>query len=164
MLEKLQHTDLNGTHTPMETGLSHRDLNDGERCEDFFQIRRELGALQYLATRTRIHLSFPVNLLSTRIKAPTNKDQQALKRIWRYLTTHQEDGIWFCKQKDWKDDGIETTVDSEYGANPDSRSTFGYIIRLNGNIVNFRTRKQRIVTLSSTESEYVGIVEAVKSL
>ena len=54
-------------------------------------------------------------------------------------------------------------VYASYGGTEDSKSVFGYVLKVNGDPVEFRTRKQKIVTLSSTEAEFVGIVEAMKS-
>ena len=43
------------------------------------------------------------------------------------------------------------------------KSTYGFIIYHRGNVVAFGSKKQRIVSLSSTESEFIGITEGVKA-
>lgn len=44
----------------------------------------------------------------------------------------------------------------------DRRSTSGYAFMINGGAVSWSAKKQEIVTLSTTESEYVGAVHASK--
>ena len=42
------------------------------------------------------------------------------------------------------------------------RSLIGYIFTLGGNVISWKSSLQHIVALSTTESEYVALVEAIK--
>ena len=56
-------------------------------------------------------------------------------------------------------------VDSDYaGDNIDRKSTTGFIIRLYGNLIFWKTHKQNNVTKSSTFTEYTVMSEAVTEI
>ena len=62
----------------------------------------------------------------------------------------QEDNHWILKafsDSDW------------VGAQDDRRSITGYCIYLNGCLISWKSRGQKLVTLSSTEAEYVAVSE-----
>ena len=84
--------------------------------------------------------------------------------MWRYLSGTKAKWLAFGKKsRMYKQNEIELIVDAEYAGDTDSKSRYGFIIKLNGDNVQFATRKQKIEAVSSTEAEYVGIVEAMKS-
>ena len=62
----------------------------------------------------------------------------------------------------WKITGL---CDSDYaGGNSTGKSITGYVIFLNGLILSWRPKAQGIVTLSSTEAEYVAATEITSKL
>jgi len=46
----------------------------------------------------------------------------------------------------------------------DRKSTTGYLIRMYGNVIYWKTRKQDSVTKSSTHAEYVALSESVSEI
>ena len=51
--------------------------------------------------------------------------------------------------------------DSDWaGAKDERRSIAGYCVYLNGCLISWKSRGQKLVTLSSTEAEYVAVSEA----
>jgi hypothetical protein len=69
-----------------------------------------------------------------------------------YSGTGNHNGLCAYSDTDWAGD-VET-----------SRSTTGYAIFLGNGIVSWLSRRQRRVTLSSTEAEYCGMTETAKQL
>jgi hypothetical protein len=78
----------------------------------------------------------------------------AAKRILRYLQGTQNFGIYYTKGE--KSDLIGFT-DSDYAGDQDDRkSTSGYVFMLGNGAVSWSSKKQPIVTLSTTEAEFVA--------
>lgn len=50
------------------------------------------------------------------------------------------------------------------GDNVDRKSTSGYVINLYGNVIDWKSRKQKCVTKASTYAEYVALSEVVSEL
>eukprot|EP01025_Chloroclados_australasicus_P050980 TRINITY_DN5928_c0_g1_i1.p4 TRINITY_DN5928_c0_g1~~TRINITY_DN5928_c0_g1_i1.p4 ORF type:complete len:179 (-),score=8.34 TRINITY_DN5928_c0_g1_i1:303-839(-) len=60
---------------------------------------------------------------------------------------------------------IEVYSDASYADCQISRkSTSGYVVHINQNIVSWASNKQKTVALSTTEAEYVGLTNAVQEL
>ena len=58
-----------------------------------------------------------------------------------------------------------TYSDADHGGNKDNgRSTGGYLVRVGSGAVSWSSKQQPIVTLSTTEAEYVAAVEAGKEI
>ncbi|XP_048229099.1 secreted RxLR effector protein 161-like [Ricinus communis] len=112
-----------------------------------------VGSLMYL-TATRPDLMFVVSLISRFMASPTQLHYVAVKRIMRYLKGTINYGIWY-KQGEGSD--LVAYTDSDYAGDiDDSKSTSGYVFLMGGGAVAWSSRKQPIVTLSTTEVEYVA--------
>ena len=58
-----------------------------------------------------------------------------------------------------------TYTDADHGGNPDNgRSTGGYAIIMAGGAVSWSSPLQPVVSLSTTEAEYIAAVEAGKEI
>ena len=65
----------------------------------------------------------------------------------------------------WRYDTNMLLVDADSAGNVDiRRSTIGYVYTLEGTAVSWGSQLHKIVTLSTTEAEYVAITEAGKDL
>lgn len=115
--------------------------------------KQMVGNLMYL-TATRPDLMFVVSLISRFMANPTELHFGTAKRIMRYVKGTLEFGIWY--QREGKSELLGYT-DSDYAGDvDDSRSTSGYVFLMSGGAVAWSSRKQPIVTLSTTEAEYVA--------
>src|SRR5436190_1971351 len=93
---------------------------------------------------------------------PTDQDIMNIKRVFRYLVSTKGDGISYQNINGEK---LIAYSDSDFAGDSESRkSTTGYIIFFCGGPISWCSRKQSIVSLSSTESEYIAAAECVKEL
>lgn len=115
--------------------------------------KQMVGSLMYL-TATRPDLMFVVSLISRFMANPTELHFATAKRIMRYLKGTLEFGIWY--QREGRSELLGYTDSNYAGDVDDSRSTSGYVFLMSGGAVGWSSRKQPIVTLSTTEAEYVA--------
>ena len=88
------------------------------------------------------------------MERPTEMHLFAIKRILRYLKGTANYGILYKKEKEVKLTGWS---DSDYAGDVDDRkSTSGYVFMIGESAIAWSSKKQPIVTLSTTEAEYVA--------
>lgn len=116
-------------------------------------FKQVVGSLMYL-TATRPDLMYGVSLISRFMSCPTESHWLAAKRILRYLKGTTELGIFYKKN------GCTNLVaytDSDFAGDlDDRRSTSGFAFLLGSGAVSWSSKKQPIVTLSTTEAEYIA--------
>jgi hypothetical protein len=108
-----------------------------------------VGSLVYLLA-TRPDVAYSVCLVERFMERPTKMHVAAIKRIMRYLKGTLSLGIMYKKGFG---DVLQLTgwTDSYYAGDLDDRkSTSGYLFMLGGGVVSWSSKKQAILTLSTT--------------
>ncbi|GMI81878.1 hypothetical protein HRI_001857100 [Hibiscus trionum] len=158
LLEKTKMNDATVTPTPMVTS-PQISSKDGVALEDGSLYRQVVGTLQHICT-TRLDIQFAVNKLSQYMQAPLDKHWTAVKRIIRYLKVTLNHGLFFSNSP-----GSNTLVaytDSDWGTSiDDKRSTGGHCVFLGGNLVSWGSKKQSVVSRSSTEAEFRSLADTM---
>ena len=94
--------------------------------------------------------------------APSEEHMEAVYRILRYLKSASGKGLLFSKNGI---SNIEGYTDSDWAGDQTTiRSTFGYFTFVEGNIVTWKSKKQKVVARSSAEAEFQGTVHGVCEL
>lgn len=119
------------------------------------------GSLLYLQTCTRPDITFAVNLKSRNQSNFTVEDWNEVLLILVYGQNTSNLGLRY----EGKGNELECFADASLGSyDPQGHSTSGFIIRLFGDPISWRTKKQNHVSLSSAESEYVALSLACREL
>ncbi|XP_019090134.1 PREDICTED: uncharacterized protein LOC109128377 [Camelina sativa] len=139
--------------TPLPDG--YQVERKGERKDPSYKdpsrYRRLVGKLIYL-TLTRPDLCYAVNQVSQYMKSPTTYHWSLLERILHYLKGSPGQGICMGKNANTELVGY---CDADWGGDKtDRRSIQGYCTFIGGNLVTWKTKKQKVVSMSSAESEY----------
>ena len=109
-------------------------------------FQRLIGRLLYL-NHTRPNIAFAVNSLSRFMNELRESHQGAADRILAYLKGSIGQGLLFKKGSE---PSINIYTDSDYaGSLDDNRSTSRYCSFIRGNLVTWRSKKQKGVSLSS---------------
>lgn len=120
-----------------------------------------VGALLYLSVCTRPDISHAVMQLTRKMQKPCASDLSAAKRVLRYLKGHKYALTYRC--------GVSVPLlgfaDANFAGDLSTRrSTGGYVFMYQGAAISWRSKLQPIVTLSSTEAEYVALCSAVQEV
>ncbi|GAU45313.1 hypothetical protein TSUD_300420 [Trifolium subterraneum] len=119
------------------------------------EYKQMIGCLMYLLA-TRPDLTFSVCLAARYMERPTEMHVAAVKRILRYLKGTTCFGMMY-KGKTDKGLIIQGWSESDYaGDHDDRRSTSGYVFTMGESAICWSSKKQPIVTLSTTEAEFVS--------
>ena len=124
--------------------------------------RRATGSLLHIANNTRPDIAFSMSHLCRKNEFPIKKDWVDVKHLWRYL--QQTKDVKMIYQVDnLRLDEILVYVDSDWaGDKSDRKSTTGFVILLAGAPISWKSRKQRSLTLSTVEAEYMALSEVVR--
>ena len=125
------------------------------RSVNVTEFRQMIGCLMYLLA-TRPDLAFSVCLVARYMERPTEIHLAAAKRILRYLKGTMSRGILY-KKVNHEVVELQGWTDSDYAGDSDDRkSTSGYVFVYGSGSICWSSKKQAIVTLSTTEAEYVA--------
>lgn len=126
-----------------------------------FNFREILGKLLFIANCTRPDLAFAVNSLARSQDRPCLGDWRKMKRVVDYLRTTANRGIFL--QGNGED--MSCFVDADFASDKvDRKSTSGYLVKLFGDTITWRSKKQGCVSTSSAEAEYVALSTACKEI
>lgn len=149
LLTKFHMVDCKPCKSPVAQG-KRISLYDGTLLEDPAHYRSLVGGLQYL-TLTRLDVSFVVNYVAQFMHQLTNIHLQLGKRILRFIKGTLGTGIILGVGECSK---ITAFTDSDWARCRDSRkSTIGYCVYLDDNLVAWYSKKQPTQSMSSIEAE-----------
>lgn len=126
-----------------------------------YPYREVVGSLLYLSTRTRPDVAQAVNQASRKTENPSKDDVTAVKKILKYLVGTKDKGIMFKRNIPIGD--IRAFSDSDYAGDlMTRRSTTGTVLMLENGPIYWSSKRQPIVALSSTESEFIAAADTCK--
>lgn len=152
ILERFNLQNANHVKNPIVPGVKLTEDGDENRV-DSTVYKQLVGSLMYITT-TRPDLMFVVCLLSRYMSDPREEHMQAAKRVMRYIKGTLGFGVFY---KRGLTEDLMVYTDSDYAGDIDTRrSTSGYAFLLSGGAVAWASKKQPVVTLSTTEAEFIA--------
>ena len=122
------------------------------------RYREMIGCLMYAAVMTRPDIAFAVSTLSQFLDSARSTHLQAISRVFRYLSGMKNFRLILG--------GLEPTIvsysDSDWASQNHRHSISTFFIGTGA--VSWSSKKQPIITLSSTEAEYVALTHASKEI
>lgn len=123
--------------------------------------REAVGSLMFLAVVSRPDITFAVNVLSRFLNKHNQNRWNAAKRVFKYLIGTAELGIMY--KSDENGFILEGYSDADFAGDIETRrSTTGYMFMLANGPVTWTSQRQKSVTLSTNEAEYVAAAAAAK--
>jgi hypothetical protein len=114
-------------------------------------------SIMYLARLTRPDILFATTYLATKCADPTESDLIKAKRVVKYIASTPDVGIHYppnCSMT------LRVHADASHHIHPDGYGHTGIVIMLGNSFLHARSVKQKLQTLSSTESELIALQEA----
>ncbi|XP_031259823.1 uncharacterized protein LOC116117986 [Pistacia vera] len=113
--------------------------------------RQLIGRLLYL-TLTRPDISYPIQVLSQYMDCPTITHLAAAHKVLRYLKNALGQGILLSAASSLQLIGYS---DSDWASCPNTRKSLtGFCVFLGHSLISWRSKKQTVVSRSSTEAKY----------
>jgi hypothetical protein len=155
----MQTTILKNTLLPHTTKLVMSESpQSNPSMQRYYQSM--VGSLMYAMLGSHPDICFSVNKLSQFGSNPNEEHLAATVCILQYLKKTRNlrlvyDGYGGSELYGWSN--------LDWASDPDTHhSTTGYVFQINGGSIAWATQKQRTIALSSTESEYMAILESAK--
>ena len=113
-------------------------------------------------SHTRPDISYAVGVVKRFMHLPQVPHMDEVLRILRYLKGTNSRGVFFRKS-DHLD--LMAYTDVDWAGDRDSRkSTSVYFTLVGGNLVTWRSKKQKVVALSSADAEFRGIAKGIAEI
>lgn len=141
------------TQCPQSSSDSEEMLN--------FPYRSVLGCLSFIANRTRPDISYAVNIFSQFQSNPGMIHWDGLLKLLGYVSYTKEHRLNLsCSKID-----LIAFSDADFAANRDDRTSMGgQILFIEKAPIAWRTFKEKCVSLSTMESEFIAMTETAKEL
>ena len=122
--------------------------------------RQLVGSLLYFSSTTRRDIALCTSLLSRFLENPSRLHWEAAKRVLLCLSQTNSSGIRF-RLKSCA--GIHGYTDSDFVADKETRrSVTGFVFKMAGEAISWRSKKQESTEQYTLEAEFVAVSYAVR--
>lgn len=154
LLSRFDMSDCKPIHTPIESKLN---IEKSESCTINIPYQNLIGSLMYLAVLTRPDIAYSLSYLSQFNNCYNENHFIYAKRVLQYLQRTKH----YCLKYSKESVELKGFVDADWASDSlDRKSYTGFCFTMNGSVISWQSRKQKTVSLSSTEAEYVALSEA----
>lgn len=160
VLNRFDMQNCNGISTPSDPNQTMYSFDDSDASS--YPYRELVGSLMYLAVGTRADIAYAVGIASRFVENPTVAHERAAKRILKYLKKTLTFGILYLSSET---NELFVYSDADYAGCLDTRrSTSGSAFIYGSGIISWNSVRQKSVSGSTTESEYVASALCVREL
>ena len=153
---------------PIDPGfvLTPSDLEEPPTPEMISEFRSLIGSIGFAATSVRFDIAYAVSVLSRHLARPCHKVINEAKRCIKYLLKTRDFTVTWSLDPTVTSTDMRNVLwaaaDASYAADPITRRSHGgYITYLNGGPISWKSGLQKLVCLSSAESEFVALTSCI---
>ena len=159
ILERYNMQDSNSVRIPLSQGTKLTRAAISDTLTDISEYQSIVGSQMYAMLATRPDLAHSIQQISQHCQKPTISHLKAARQGLRYLSGTRETGITYHGKQGLR---LEAWSDASWGAEEGRESVSEFVFTLAGGAVSWSSKKQSSVALSSTESEYMALLHALK--
>jgi hypothetical protein len=153
--------DSKGSPFPIDPG--YFKLNDENFLETNNEYRKIIGMLLYVSTNTRPDIAAAVGILAQKVAKPRYLDMTECRRVIKYLLKTRKQSILLGSHEQQLP--LVAYTDANWAEDRLTRkSTSGVLCKVFNSTVSWSSRRQDIISTSTTESEFYALAEAVKEV
>jgi len=152
---------------------SNCNLQKSDTCTCGETYQQIIGSLLWIARTLRPDIMFATVYLSQFVQCANEDHLKCAKHVLKYLKKTIKHSISYSKKeidtfleisKSKGNNVLTVFEDASFANDHDSKSFTGYLIYLNGCLMDWCTRKQSLVATSSTEAEFIALCETNKTV
>ena len=144
------HIKLTNTQSP-STGAEYAAMQH-------IPYREAVSLLMYAALGTHPDISYAISTVSRFCSNPGTPHWEAIHRIYRYLIGTKDLQLTYG----WTRKPLQGYTDADGSMSEDRKAISGYAFLIDSSAMSWASKKQEIVSLSMTESEYIAATHAMK--
>jgi len=146
--------------TPIEVNTRYSSSDDLPLIDPTL-YRTIVRSLIYLII-TRPDIAYDVHVVSQFVASPTTVHWAAVLRVLRYLRGTVFQSLLLSSTSFLE---LRAYSNADHGSNPtDRKSVTGFCIFLSNSLISWKSKKQSIVSQSSTEAEYRAMTFTTKEI
>ena len=146
--------DAQAVSVPADPHVVLEPVKKDEENENSSPYREAVGSLMFLSVVSRPDISYAVNSVAKFLENHNEIHWRSVKRVFAYLNGTRDLGIVY--RNGGKDSSLVGYSDADYAGDLETRrSTKGYAFNFVNGLVTWSSQRQKMATLSTTESEYV---------
>lgn len=155
ILKKYDYYDCKPVCTPFDPSVKLlKNEGDSIRQKEYASI---IGSLRYATDCTRPDIAYSVGVLGRFTSCPSMEHWYAVERVMRYLKRTMN----LCLQYKRDPAVLEGYSDADWNVfSDDSKATSGYVFKIAGGAVSWKSKKQTILAQSTMESELFALATA----
>ncbi|HEV7735797.1 MAG TPA: reverse transcriptase domain-containing protein, partial [Chlamydiales bacterium] len=163
ILERYGFADVKPAAIPMEPN-AYLSTSQGPKTDTEFAeminkpYREAVGALMYAVMGTQLDIAYAVGILARFNQSPGLAHWKALKKVYAYLAGTLDYKLTYGGN----DLDLVGYSDADGSMHEERKAISGYALLLNGTAVSWKSQKQEIIVLSTTEAEYAAATQATK--
>jgi hypothetical protein len=167
LTDSYERRDAYPRYTPTDVGILRlQKLPEDQHLDDRALNRYQtiVGKLLYPASQLRVDIAFHVAFLARGMSRPTQRHYEYALQVVDYLTATKAYVMTYKSPDAGRSANLQLHgySDASFADCSDRKSTSGFLFKLAGATVSHKSAKQRIVSTSTTEAEYVAMAAAAK--
>ena len=133
--------------------------------QDRIEFLELVGSAQWISNNTRPDVAYAANFLGRHRQHPTRQHLEQIKRVWRYFSGTRNLGLTLGGAQSLNDLDLWLHCDASWADDPTTRkTTAGHIIYVGSSPIKWQSKQQDLVTLSTTEAEFVNMSTAGRDM